>query len=78
MEKWKEENRDVIEKMWKYSRAMGLAMICNVCGGGSISTCACAKKRFLESMTPDTLAEMIREKEAEEKWCLEYLEKIKK
>jgi GH24 family phage-related lysozyme (muramidase) len=77
LSKWKEENKDLIEEMWKSSHAMGLAMICNACGGGSISTCACAKQRFFETMTPEILAKLIRRKEKEEKWCLEYLEKRK-
>jgi dUTP pyrophosphatase len=39
------------ESAWNERLETGaqLCAICNVCGGSSISTCACAKKRFMEN-----------------------------
>jgi hypothetical protein len=53
------EKSDLLNEMWNKNTAncVSLCAICNVCGGSSISTCACARKKFFENTSLDKIIE---------------------
>lgn len=59
---------NIRQDIWNryHSRGMALAVICNVCGGSSTSTCQCARARFMASpLPPGDLERYRRDKAAE-------------
>ena len=58
---WREENKEKLETLWELRKRKcgGLCAYCNNCGG-SISFCACAKKYFMDTITPKEYENMIR------------------
>lgn len=54
---------ETLEKLWeeKVRSMCGFSAFCKVCGGPSISSCACAKKKFMETMTHNRLQGTVEE-----------------
>jgi hypothetical protein len=54
---WRLRYSHILNEMWneRIAGAICLCAICNTCGGGSISTCECRRKEFMQNVLYDEL-----------------------
>jgi hypothetical protein len=51
---WRKKYKKEINNMWEYRNKYvfsgGISTCCNVCGGGMVSICRCARQRFINNL----------------------------